>query len=363
MKKSFDGKRIEQELQFLSGTAKMEALLAAIKQADEAEDHFYRMLLRYEYACEATFHDDPPKAMPIAVEFRTIFEEHPDVLGPNGGEMYLMIMQMAIDPVVSLPQIPIAQWEAMMEEFYHLVKRFNIGHRVYWWQLCQFMVYIDKQKAFSYFQRFWKTGRDDLSDCRACERCYAIKMYLLMEDEENANSHAKPIKQRRLRFCSDTPHLMLLYYIEYAMDHGDLKTAIPYAKELKRIGHRDRGDLSYIGAVLRCFAYSDLSHGIDLMKEAFPWIAGMWNEKMVYDFYKGAWTIFHELSKQEDSISLELPEQLSCYRSDHIYQTKEMEAWIYKQAKNIAERFDQRNGTDSFQRNLNLAIKEPTNLP
>ena len=42
---------------------------------------------------------------------------------------------------------------------------------------------IDKQKAFSYFQRFWKTGRDDLSDCRACERCYAIKMYLLMEDE------------------------------------------------------------------------------------------------------------------------------------------------------------------------------------
>ena len=214
MKKSFDGKRIEQELQFLSGTAKMEALLAAIKQADEAEDHFYRMLLRYEYACEATFHDDPPKAMPIAVEFRTIFEEHPDVLGPNGGEMYLMIMQMAIDPVVSLPQIPIAQWEAMMEEFYHLVKRFNIGHRVYWWQLCQFMVYIDKQKAFSYFQRFWKTGRDDLSDCRACERCYAIKMYLLMEDEENANSHAKPIKQRRLRFCSDTPHLMLLYYIE-----------------------------------------------------------------------------------------------------------------------------------------------------
>ena len=35
MKKSFDGKRIEQELQFLSGPAKMEALLTAIKQADE----------------------------------------------------------------------------------------------------------------------------------------------------------------------------------------------------------------------------------------------------------------------------------------------------------------------------------------
>lgn len=359
MGKNFDGKRIQQELQFLKGAEKMNALLTAIKQADEAEDHFYRMLLRYDYACEATFHDDPPKAMPVAVEFSTIFEEHPDVLGPDGREMYLMIMQMAVDPVVSLPQIPISQWEAMMEEFRGLVKRFNLGHRVYWWQLCHFMIYLDKQKAFEYFQRFWKTGRDALSDCRACERCYAIRMYLLMEDEENAAVHAKPIKSRHIRFCSDTPHLMLLAYIEYAMDHGDLKTAIPYARELKRIGHRDRGDLSYIGAVLRCFAYSDLETGIQLMTEAFPWTVGMWNQKMVYDFYKGAWTVFHQLSKQKDSILLELPEQLSCYQSDNIYSTKEMEQWIYEQTNKIAKRFDQRNGTDSFHKDLELAIKEP----
>ena len=143
------------------------------------------------------------------------------------------------------------------------------------------------------------------------------------------------------------------------MDKGDLKSAIPYARELKRMGHRDRGDLSYVGAVLRCFAYSDPEPGVQLMREAFPWIGGMWNQKMVYDFYKGAWTVLHQLSKREDSIKLELPEQLSCYHSDGIYAVKELEQWVYEQAEEIAERFDKRNGTDSFQVDLGLAVKEP----
>ncbi|MCI8530472.1 MAG: hypothetical protein HFH82_15225 [Lachnospiraceae bacterium] len=359
MKKSFDGYGIQKKLDEIKGPGKLEAIMKAIGQADEAEDHYYRLLFRYDYACEATFHDDPPKAMPVAVEFSKIFEEHLDVLGPVGKEMYVMMMELAVDPVVSLPQIPVAQWEAMMEQFHMLVKRYNVGHRAYWWEMAQFMIYVDKQKAFEYFQKFWKTGRDRLSDCRACERCYAIYMYLAMGDEENAAVHAMPIKARHIPFCGDTPHLMLWAYLEYYMDKGNLKAAIPYARELKRIGHRDRSDLSYVGAVLRCLAYSDPEQSVQLMTEAFPWIGGMWNQKMVYDFYKGAWTVLHQLSQKQDSIKLKLPEQLSCYQREGVYSTKEMEQWVYKQAEKIAERFDMRNGTDSFRTNLGLAVKEP----
>jgi len=368
MGKRFEGEWLENQMKNLKGAERMEALLEAIRQADEAQEHHYRLLFRYEYACEATFHDDPPKAMPMAVEFSKIFEEHPDALGPDGKEAYLMIMQMAVDPVVTLPQIPLSQWEEMMEQFHLLVKRFNLGHRVYWWQMCQFMFYVDKQKAFEYFQKFWKTGRDALSDCRACERCYAIRMYLAMGDEINAAVHAKPIKERRLFFCGDTPHLMLLAYIEYAMDKGNLKMALPYAKELKGIGHRDRGDLSYLGAVLRCYAYFDIDTGVELMTEGFPWIVGMWNQKMVFDFYKGAWAVFHQLAKTREHIQirlpgqLPLPEALSGDNEEKLYSTREMEQWIYAQARAIAERFDKRNGTDSFCASLELAVREPFDL-
>ena len=148
----FDGEAMSMIVNLLdNGPDKMEALEGYIKEADESENYYYSLLWRYEYAYQATFYSDPPKAMPVAAEFASIYEAHPSALGSvrdNGGaESYLMITQMGIDPVVSLPQIPMEQWEDMMDKFHALVKRFNIGHRTYWWQMAQFWQYVDKEKA------------------------------------------------------------------------------------------------------------------------------------------------------------------------------------------------------------------------
>lgn len=358
MSNTFNGEALQTQIDRIKGPHKIKAIANAIEQADAAEDHYWRLLFRYMYASEATFHDDPPKAMPVAAEFANIFEEHPDVLGEPGKEAYLMIMQMAIDPIVSLPQIPLEQWEQMMEQFWLLIKRFHLGHRVFWWQKCRFTIYLDKQKAFEYYQKFWRTGRDALSDCRACERCYGVRMHLLMGDKEGAEEQAKPIKSKHLRFCGDTPHLMLLAYIEDSMDHGDLKTALPYARELKRIGHRDKGDLSYMGAVLRCFAYDDKTTAIELIEEGLPWTVSMWDQKKIYDFYKGTWTVFHQIRKERETLQIHLPDKLPIYREDQTYSLEELENWFYEQLQELAKRFDKRNGTDSFQENLQMAITE-----
>lgn len=357
---NYDGQALWEQIQRLEGNTKlhMEALLEGIKQADEAEDWYNSLMFRYSYACDATFHDDPPKAIPIASEFAEIFEEHPDVLGDAGPEAYLMIVEMGIDPIVDLPQIPIEQWEQMMEQFYALVKRFNLGHRIYWVQRWRFMIYIDKKKALEYFEKFWKTGRDALSDCRACERCYGVQMYLAVGDREKAEEHAKPIKSRHLRFCSHTPHKMYLAYIEDAMNRGDLKTALPYARQLKVNGHRDRGDLSYIGAVLRCFAYAEPEQSVQLLEQGFPYTLGMWNKKMIYDFYKGAWTVFHEFGRTQETVKLQLPQELPVYRPDQTYAPKVLEEWLWGELTNIAASFDARNGSDYFSEDLK-ALKTP----
>lgn len=358
MKNYFDGEALNEEIRSIANPYKINVIADAIRQADAAEDPYWQLYFRYMYASEVTFHDDPPKAMPVAVEFAQIFEEHPDVLGEAGKEAYLMIMQMAIDPIVSLPQISLEQWEQMMEQFWLLIKRYHIGYRVYWWQKCRFTIYLDEKKAFEYYQKFWKTGRDALSDCRACERCYGVRMHLLIGDREGAEEQAKPIKSRHLPFCKDTPHLMLLAYIEDAMDRGDLKTALPYARELKRIGHRDKGDLSYMGAVLRCFAYDDKTTAVELIEEGLPWTIGMWDRKMVYDFYKGVWTVFHQLGKERETLRINLPKQMPMYREDGTYPLHELEEWFYTQLKDIAGQFDRRNGTASFEKNLQKAIRE-----
>ena len=130
--------------------------------------------------------------------------------------------------------------------------------------MARFWRYVDRKKAYEYFQRFWKTGRDGLSDCRTCERSYAVQMELLMGNRAAADEYAKPMEQGRMRFCPDTPHLYWLAYLEDALDRGDLKEAEKRANALYRKGNRDKSDLSYIGAILRCWAYTDPERALEL---------------------------------------------------------------------------------------------------
>lgn len=354
---TFHGEALSQRIQQLPhGAPRMAALLDAIAQADAADAPYWQLIFRYDYACEATFHDDPPKAMPVAAEFAAIFEAHPGALpGGDGAEVYLMITQMALDPIAFLPQIPMEQWQALLQQFHELVKRYHVGLRTYWWQMCRRWQYVDQKTAYSCFQTFWKTGRDGLSDCRACERSYAVQMSLMAGDRSAADEYAKPMEQGRIRFCSDTPQLYWLAYLEDALDRGDLREAQQRANALFRKGNRDRSDLSYLGAVLRCWAFTDLDRAVKLAEARLPWTLGMWDQKKVYDFDKGAWICFRQLAGQRETVALDLPHDFPLWRPDGVYPTAQLAEWFSQQAAQIAARFDRRNGSTWYAQNLEKA--------
>lgn len=370
MPKAFRGKKLEETIEQLpGGWPKMEALESAIAQADAAaqagaaDAHFWRMMFRYSYCCEATFRDDPPKAIPFAMELANIYEEHPEELqkrSPEGAvEMYLMSIQIAIDPIVSLPQIPKQQWEALMQKFYEAIRQHHIGLRTYWSQMCNFWQYIDAQTAFSYFQKFWKTGRDSLSDCRACERSQAVRMCLLVDDREAADQYAKPMEAGRIRFCSQTPQRYWLAYLEHALRHGDRQRAELYANKLYRKAHRDKSDLDYLGAILHCWAYTDLERAVEVCAKRLHWTLDMWDQKKVFEFDKGAFVCFARLAQQQETVSLSLPARFPLYREDGIYPTAALADWFYQQAAQIGAQFDQRNESDFFTQSLQRAKEIP----
>lgn len=361
MARHFDGDAVHAAIKKRpQGGAQMAALLDAIQRADEAEDPYWQMLLRYDYACQATFHDDPPKAMPVAAEFAEIFKKHPDVLfersADGAAEMYLMITQMGLDPIVNLPEIPMAQWEEQMQQFRALVQEYHVGLRTYWWQMCRFWQYIDKDQAFIYFRKFWRTGRDGLSDCRACERSYGVRMCLLIGDRAAADEYAKPMEAGRVWFCKDTPHLYWLAYLEDALDHREMGRAKAYADKLYRKSDRDRGDLSYLGGIIRCWAQAgELDRAVALAAKRLEWALGMWDRKKQYDFYKGAWACFRELAKEAGSVELVLPGQFPLFCAGGVYAPRELADWFYRQAAEIGSAFDRRNGSGYFKKDLALA--------
>lgn len=360
-KTKFCGEELEASIKRLpQGKPQMDAYWNAIRQADEAGDSYWRLMFRCDYCYEATFRDDPPKAIPVAAEFCALFEENSEAFiersQDGASEMHLMIMQMGIDPIVFLPQIPVEQWEKMMGEFHRWVKYYHIGLRTYWWQMARFWQYIDREQAYQYFQKFWKTGRDGLSDCRACERSYAVRMELLMGNRAAADAYAKPMDQGRIWFCKDTPQLYWLAYLEYALDHEDRKEAEKRANALYRKGNRDKSDLSYIGAVLRCWAYAEPERALEVFAKRLEWSIGLWDQKKVYDFDKGACVLFQRLSKHQQTVHLELPQAFPLWREDGTYAAKELAGWFQTQAETIGHRFDQRNNSHYFEDDLAASL-------
>ena len=368
MAKRFNGDALYNAAQRLpNGGPRMSALMEAIRQADAAEDHYWRMLLRYDYACQAIFHDDPPKAMPAAAEFNRIFDEHSGALyaaSQDGApEMHLMITQIGIDPIVNLPQIPMEQWEDLMKEFRALVQKYHEGLRTYWSQMCQFWQYVDRDQAYTYFQKFWKTGRDGLSDCRACERSLAVRICLLAGKRNEADVYDKPMEQGRIWFCNDTPQRYWLAYLEDDYRRGDYAAAAPMAESLYRKGNKDRSNLDYVGAVLQCWAHTDLDRAVALCESRLVWSLGMWDQRLVYLFDKGAWLTFRELAKGMETVKLELPKEFPLWKEDGSYSTRALAEHFYSQAEEIARRFDLRNGSGWYRTDLELAGREPVTMP
>ncbi len=229
--------------------------------------------------------------------------------------------------------------------------------------MCQFLIHVDFDRAYQCFQKFWKTGRDAISDCRACERSNAVRLSLLAGDREAAEEYAKPLKAGKISFCEDTPQKMWLAYLEDDYRRGDYKAAAPTAEALYRKGNNDRSNLDYVGAVLHCWAHTDNDRAVALAESRLNWRIGMWDQLLTYLYDKGAWLTFRELAKRMETVKLELPREFALWQEDGEYRSQELADWFYAQASETAQRFDRRNGSDWFCRDLELSGKPPKTMP
>ncbi len=353
MNSEFNGRALHGVIERLpDGAAKMAALLDAIHQADEAGDYRWRLGFRWDYTYEATFHDDPPKAMPMAAEFSAIYDENPGAaqrLG-YGPAAYLNMMEMGMEPAVRLPQIPMEQYEALLAKFRDLTRRFGIGEQVYWWQMFFRWEFADLNEARKCLEKAWRAPKDQLSDCVACEHTRTAKMYLRLGDRETADRYAKPVWEHKIKPCASSFQELWQAYLHDALDRGDWAAARPLAETLQKNGCRDRGDLSYAASALYAWALMDTERALALFSRRLEWTFGMWDQMWLYEFYKAAWICFRE--SKEKTLALRLPEQFAQYRADGVYSAPELALWFYQQAQDIGARFDRRNRSDYFAKDL-----------
>ena len=115
-------------------------------------------------------------------------------------------------------------------------------------------------------------------------------------------------------------------------------------------------DLSFFGAVIRCFAYTNMDKAVEKFQIGMKMVLGLWDQIKVYNFYKGAYVCFHELARTKDTVVLDMPEKFPLYQEDGNYNCNMLEQWFYGQACTIGDKFDERNKSSYFKDNMRLAL-------
>lgn len=343
------------------GKARIDAYAEAIRLADKLQNTDRQLEFRFGYASEMYFQDDPPKCIGVAAEFGSIFEAAPLEIRKDKAwiDAYLMITQLGVDVMKNLPQIPMSQYEAALKQYNQLTKRYGIGRRTYFWQMHERWEYADPERALEYIELAMQTPPDeDYGNCKACEYSWAAKQYIRLGRLKEAQRYVQPLETYRISPCENSFQTIWAASLEYALDRGDLETAVPLAQKLYKKGNRNRTDLRFLGPVLRCWGMTNADRGLSLFARRLEWSIGMWDQKKVYDFGKGACVLFHRLAGVRQTVKLELPQAFPLWREDGRYPVQELADWFLAQAETIGRRFDRRNSSHYFEDDLAAALKQ-----
>ena len=343
------------------GKARIDAYAEAIRLADKLQNTDRQLEFRFGYASEMYFQDDPPKCIGVAAEFGSIFEAAPLEIRKDKAwiDAYLMITQLGVDVMKNLPQIPMPQYEAALEQYNQLTKRYGIGRRTYFWQMYERWEYADPERALEYIELAMQTPPDDhFGNCNACEHSWAAELYIRLGRLEEAQRYVQPLETYRFSPCENSFQNIWAAYLESALDRGDLEAAVPLAQKLYKKGNRNRTDLRFLGPVLRCWGMTNIDRGLSLFAKRLEWSIGMWDQKKVYDFDKGACVLFRRLAGVRQTVKLELPQAFPLWREDGRYPVEELADWFQTQAESIGRRFDRRNSSHYFEQDLEAALKQ-----
>ena len=264
---------------------------------------------RYDLAWAYAMGDDPAKALPVCAEFFALWEDHPGaVQGRAEGPSAAMI---ACYVAVSLPQVPLAECEKLLERFHQQVQKAGVGERLWQLHACDFCLMTgDLAGAQVHLDRFRATPRDEISDCAACEASNAAESLLKMGRREEALETVRPVLSGAL-VCESQPWGVLSVLIHDALDHDDPARALAYGRQLARHDLDSPSDLVCAGALLRLSAFTAPERGAALLEPL--------------------------------------------YRADGRYACAALADWFYNAASEIAGRFDERNGYPAYQKALDAA--------
>ncbi len=340
----------------MEGAARVMALEQAVRLADSHHDVELGFSVRQSLIEAATFSGYPQPALVAFAWCLAQSDRDPERLGHAN---LLWQYKWIADSLYSFPEIP---WQQVEETFKDLARRSEqagSGARaVYKLYMKAAMHRGDRRAARRHHDKWAKSPRDTLTDCRACDIDAEVQYLAFLGKDADALTAAAPVLCGSHR-CAEIPHITYARVLLPLVRLGRTGDAARYHLKGYRLVARNREFIREVASHIQFLALTDnLAEAVKIFEKHLVWAVETTDLDERFDYYLAGRFLLSRLTRAgRGDHRLRLPAALSDCPETRSLTADELARWISAELKSLAARFDARNGTDFCARSITASDK------
>lgn len=330
---------------------KINLLKQAIQIADANNDLDWGFDLRLDLISQEKDTSHCTESFPAFTWILSTYDANPELFNEDDFLWEYKWMAAAARRNVNISR---QQVESIMADLKMRMERNGYTPRGYYSVMIYWNLFIgDMQEANKYLELRDNTPRDRMSHCPACELDTKVEIELIEGQFDKAITTANDLITKKLT-CGVMPLATFCNLTYYLSKAGDERAAEFFTKAEEEIAEAKENDTSLISNISDLIFYlnkNNRDRAWEYFQKYADWEIGA-EDAISFDFSKNILTLL----KQEGEKQLTMSEKLPYFKADGNYKIADLYDYYYQKARNLAQQFDARNGTNAFMKALEETV-------
>jgi hypothetical protein len=329
---------------------RMTLLKQAINLADAHNDVEWGFDLRLDLIRDEKDTSRCDESLPAFTWILDAYDKNPELFDE---EDFLWEYKWMLGSVRRNSSISLEQIDAISEDFKTRLLRNGYSLRPYYTTQAHLAFFLNNlDDARKYIDLRNQEVRDEMSNCRACELDDDVELELRLGNFERALTVGNSMLTKKV-VCAHMPFSCYCTCVKHFQQAGDMERAYEYflKAEADLAELPDTSPIAEIGIMLRFLTDYDREKAWSFFEQYVHWNV---DSEEYLDFLFSASVL--PLLQGEGSKVLNVNPSIEWYREDNTYDLQEIYNYYYNKAKDLAKRFDKRNGNGYFSEQFAEAI-------
>lgn len=324
----------------------------AVRLADRHQDVCAGFQARMQYVTATMFAGQPEKMLVAYWWLLSTYDRDPESY--DAFEL-LWQYKWVVAALPDFPQISRQQIEEMLRDMQRRYEEVGASlHAVCNKRRAAYLKMGDRAGAEAAHQELARHRRDELSDCKACEMDEEVEFAFFVGDLERGVQRARPILRGEFS-CGEVPHLTYARLLRPLLQLGLGHEAMRYhLTGYRKISATPAQFIAQIAKHIEFLTLTDnLSRAGKLLEKHLALAMDTMVLSWRFDMFRAAKLFLERLmDKGRQTLKIRLPEFFPLYNEMNAYRVSELAHWFTQRVRELAQRFDERNGNDWYSKKV-----------